>query len=109
MLAEFIGVDADENGFWPVTIGYNVQTEEEVLQLHAQLEKKVKILKPPQYLLLVGCSSIFQILKETLLRLPVIRSSPLIKKIMLLTINQLVTCKLLKRLTRKETTNRFLR
>jgi uncharacterized protein len=46
-LAEFIGVNADGNGFRSVTIGYNVQTEEEVLELYAQLKNKVKILKPP--------------------------------------------------------------
>jgi len=47
MLAEFIGVNPDGKGFRSVTIGYNVQTEEEVLQLYDQLKNKVTILKPP--------------------------------------------------------------
>lgn len=47
MLAAFIGIDLDGAGFRSVTIGYNVQTEEEVLQLYDQLSSKVNILKPP--------------------------------------------------------------
>jgi uncharacterized protein len=47
MLADFIGVGSEGDGFRAVTIGYNVPTEEEVLELHAQLKDKVKILKTP--------------------------------------------------------------
>jgi uncharacterized protein len=47
MLADFIGVSSDGNGFRSVTIGYNVQTKEEVLQLYDQLKDHVKILKEP--------------------------------------------------------------
>jgi len=47
MLAEFIGIRADGHGFRSVTIGYNVQTEEEVMQRYHQLKNKVRILKAP--------------------------------------------------------------
>lgn len=47
MLADFIGISPDGSGFRSVTIGYNVQTEEEVLQLYDQLKDRVKVLKEP--------------------------------------------------------------
>ena len=47
MLADFIGISAEGNGFRSVTIGYNVQTEEDVLALYEQLKDKVQILKEP--------------------------------------------------------------
>ena len=47
MLADFIGIDAAGQGFRSVTIGYNVNTREEVLNLYNELKGKVKILKEP--------------------------------------------------------------
>ncbi|MDL5513318.1 VOC family protein [Arenibacter sp. M-2] len=47
MLADFIGVDHKGQGFRSVTIGYNVNSKEEVLKLYDQLKDKVKILKEP--------------------------------------------------------------
>ena len=47
MLADFIGIGADGSGFRSITIGYNVQTEEDVLELYEQLKDKVQILKEP--------------------------------------------------------------
>lgn len=47
MLADFIGVDHNGQGFRSVTIGYNVDKKEEVLELYDQLKDKVKILKEP--------------------------------------------------------------
>ena len=46
-LADFIGVDHNGQGFRAVTIGYNVDTKEEVVELYKQLKDKVKILKEP--------------------------------------------------------------
>lgn len=46
-LADFIGVDHNGQGFRSVTIGYNVDSKEEVLELYDQLKDKVKILKAP--------------------------------------------------------------
>lgn len=46
-LADFIGVDHKGQGFRPVTIGYNVNSKEEVLEPYDQLKGKVKILKEP--------------------------------------------------------------
>jgi predicted enzyme related to lactoylglutathione lyase len=46
-LADFIGVDYNGQGFRSVTIGYNVDSKEEVLKLYDQLKDKVKILKEP--------------------------------------------------------------
>lgn len=46
-LAGFIGIDNNGKGFRSVTIGYNVETKEEVLSLYEQLKNKVKILKEP--------------------------------------------------------------
>jgi predicted enzyme related to lactoylglutathione lyase len=46
-LADFIGVDPNGQGFRSVTIGYNVNSKEEVLKLYDQLKDKVKILKEP--------------------------------------------------------------
>jgi uncharacterized protein len=46
-LAGFIGVDHKGQGFRPVTIGYNVESKEEVLKLYDQLKDNVKILKEP--------------------------------------------------------------
>jgi len=46
-LANFIGIDHKGNGFRSVTIGYNVDRKEEVLELYDQLKDKVKILKAP--------------------------------------------------------------
>ena len=46
-LADFIGVDHKGHGFRYVTIGYNVDSKEEVLELYDQLKDKVKILKEP--------------------------------------------------------------
>jgi len=47
MLADFIGVDHKGQGFRSVTIGYNVDSKQEVLELYDQLKDKVKILKAP--------------------------------------------------------------
>jgi predicted enzyme related to lactoylglutathione lyase len=47
MLADIIGVDPKGQGFRSVTIGYNVDSKEEVLNLYEQLKDKVKILKEP--------------------------------------------------------------
>jgi len=47
MLADFIGIDHHGQGFRSVTIGYNVDTREEVIKLYNQLKGKVKILKEP--------------------------------------------------------------
>jgi uncharacterized protein len=47
MLADFIGVDPNGRGFRSVTIGHNVNSKEEVLELYDQLKGKVKILKEP--------------------------------------------------------------
>jgi uncharacterized protein len=47
MLADFIGVDPNGQGFRSVTIGHNVNSKEEVLELYDQLKGKVKILKEP--------------------------------------------------------------
>lgn len=47
LLADVMGITFNENGFHPVTIGYNVQTEDEVLSLYKHLKNKVHILKPP--------------------------------------------------------------
>lgn len=47
MLADFIGVDPKGQGFRSITIGYNVDTKEEVLKLYDRLKDKVKILKEP--------------------------------------------------------------
>ncbi len=47
MLADFIGVDPKGEGFRAITIGYNVDTKEEVLNLYEGLKDKVKILKEP--------------------------------------------------------------
>ena len=47
MLADFIGIDHKGQGFRSVTIGYNVDSKEEVLALYEHLKDKVKILKEP--------------------------------------------------------------
>lgn len=47
ILGDFIGIDVDGKGFRSVTLGYNVQTKEEVLELYHQLKEKVKIIKEP--------------------------------------------------------------
>jgi len=47
MLVDFIGIDSQGQGFRSVTIGYNVESKEEVLELYEQLKDKVKILKEP--------------------------------------------------------------
>jgi uncharacterized protein len=47
ILADFIGVDPKVHGFRSVTIGYNVDNKEEVLEIYDQLKDKVKILKEP--------------------------------------------------------------
>ena len=47
MLAGFIGVRSEGSGFRPVTIGYNVGSKKEVLELFEQLKNKVTILKEP--------------------------------------------------------------
>jgi uncharacterized protein len=47
MLADFIGVDPNGQGFRSVTIGHNVNSKEEVLELYDELKGKVKILKEP--------------------------------------------------------------
>lgn len=46
-LAEFVGVDLNGQGFRSVTIGYNVESREEVLNLYDRLKDKVNILKEP--------------------------------------------------------------
>lgn len=47
MLADFIGVNHEGSGFRSVTIGYNVGSKTEVLQLFEMLKDKVKIIKMP--------------------------------------------------------------
>lgn len=47
MLADFIGVDYNGQGFRSVTFGYNVNSKEEVLNVYDELKDKVKILKEP--------------------------------------------------------------
>lgn len=47
MLADFIGVNHQGHGFRCMTIGYHVDSKEEVLELYAQLKYKVKIFKEP--------------------------------------------------------------
>lgn len=47
ILADFIGIDHQGEGFRSVTIGYNVESKEEVLKFYDQLKHKVKILKVP--------------------------------------------------------------
>lgn len=47
MLADFIGVKSEGTGFRAVTIGYNVNSEEEVRAHYEKLKDKVKILKQP--------------------------------------------------------------
>ena len=47
MLADFIGVSPEGSGFRSATIGYNVDSREEVLQLFERLKDKVTILKEP--------------------------------------------------------------
>lgn len=47
MLADFIGVDHNGQGFRSIIIGYNVDSKEEVLELYDQLKDKVEILKEP--------------------------------------------------------------
>jgi len=47
MLADFIGVDHKGEGFRSITIGYNVETKEEVLKHYQELKDKVHVLKPP--------------------------------------------------------------
>lgn len=47
MLADFIGINSNGNGFRSVTIGYNVETREEVLEIYERLKDTVKILKDP--------------------------------------------------------------
>jgi predicted enzyme related to lactoylglutathione lyase len=46
-LAKFIGIDPNGSGFRSVTIGYNVDSKEEVLAIYDQLKSKVNILKEP--------------------------------------------------------------
>lgn len=46
-LAEFIGLSAEGSGFRSTTIGYNVDTKDEVLSLYEVLKDKVRILKEP--------------------------------------------------------------
>lgn len=47
VLAEFIGVSPEGRGFRSTTIGYNVNSREDVLLLFAKLKDKVNILKDP--------------------------------------------------------------
>ncbi len=47
MLADFIGIDHKGQGFRSVTIGYNVDSKEEVFEFYDHLKDKVKILKEP--------------------------------------------------------------
>lgn len=47
ILADFIGVDHKGQGFRSVTIGYNVGSKDEMLEIYDQLKDKVKILKEP--------------------------------------------------------------
>ncbi len=47
IMADFIGVDHHGSGFRSVTLGYNVETKEEVLKLYDELKDKVGILKAP--------------------------------------------------------------
>src|SRR5699024_8526620 len=46
-LTGFIGIDHNGQGFRSVTIGYNVDTKEEVVNLYDLLKERVKILKEP--------------------------------------------------------------
>lgn len=55
MLADFIGVSHEGQGFRSITIGYNVDSKEEVLKLYEQLKDKVKILKEPAEAPFGGC------------------------------------------------------
>lgn len=47
MLADFIGISSAGTGFRCSTIGYNVNSREDVLLLFAKLKDKVNILKDP--------------------------------------------------------------
>jgi len=47
MLADFIGISHKGQGFRSVTMGYNVDSKEEVIKLYDQLKDKVTILKEP--------------------------------------------------------------
>ncbi len=47
MLSDFIGIDEKGAGFRSVTIGYNVDTKEQLLALYDELKNKVTILKEP--------------------------------------------------------------
>src|SRR5688572_28808227 len=47
LLADFIGISSQDQGVRPITIGYNVDTKEEVITLYERLKAKVKILKEP--------------------------------------------------------------
>lgn len=46
-LAEFMGIDSGGQGFRSVTIGYNVDSKEEVVKLYDELKDKVNVLKEP--------------------------------------------------------------
>ena len=46
-LAGLIGIDHNAHGFRSVTIGYNVDSKEEVWELYDRLKGKAKILKEP--------------------------------------------------------------
>jgi hypothetical protein len=47
MLADFIGIHPDGNGFRALTFGYNVNSREELISLFEKLRDKVKIIKEP--------------------------------------------------------------
>jgi uncharacterized protein len=47
LLTEFIGISSQGRDVRPITIGYNVDTKEEVITLYEQLKANVKILKEP--------------------------------------------------------------
>lgn len=47
ILADFIGISPEGEGFRAVTIAYNVAARDEVLKLYDQLKGKVNILKEP--------------------------------------------------------------
>lgn len=63
-----MGTSADGIGFRVVTIGYNVQTEEDVMKLYKQIKEETSILKAPTVPPLGGLFFSSRILKETFMR-----------------------------------------
>lgn len=46
-LSGFIGIDLNGTGLRTMTIGYNVDSKEEVMALYEQLKNKVRVIKEP--------------------------------------------------------------